>query len=59
MWVSKETNGPMYWQMRDLWNFVSAGLTTVITSDIHTRATTRLLTEWKEIWNDSEIGRYC
>jgi hypothetical protein len=36
-----------------------AGLTTVNTSDIHTRARTRLLTEWQERWNDSEIGRYC
>jgi hypothetical protein len=36
-----------------------AGLTTVNTSDIHTRARTRLLTEWQEIWNDSEMGRYC
>jgi hypothetical protein len=36
-----------------------AGLTTVNTSDIHTRARTRLLTEWQERWNDSEMGRYC
>jgi ribonuclease HI len=36
-----------------------SGLTTVNTSDIHTRARTRLLTEWQERWNDSEIGRYC
>jgi hypothetical protein len=28
-----------------------AGLTTVNTSDIHTRARTRLLTEWQESWN--------
>jgi hypothetical protein len=27
-------------------------------SDIHTRTQTRLLTEWQERWNDSEI-RYC
>jgi hypothetical protein len=36
-----------------------AGLTTVNTSDIHTRTRTRLLTEWQERWNDSEMGRYC
>jgi hypothetical protein len=36
-----------------------AGLTTVNTSDIHTRARTRLLTEWQERWNESEMGRYC
>jgi hypothetical protein len=36
-----------------------AGLTTVYTSDIHTCARTRLLTEWQERWNDSEMGRYC
>jgi hypothetical protein len=36
-----------------------AGLTTVNTSDIDTRARTRLLTEWQERWNDSEMGRYC
>jgi hypothetical protein len=36
-----------------------AGLTTLNTSDIHTRARTRLLTEWQERWNDSEMGRYC
>jgi hypothetical protein len=24
----------------------------------HTRARTRLLTEWQERWNDSEMGRY-
>jgi hypothetical protein len=36
-----------------------AGLTTVSTSDIHTRARTRLLTEWQERWNDSEMGRNC
>jgi hypothetical protein len=36
-----------------------AGLTTVNTSDIHTRVRTRLLTEWQERWNDSEMGRYC
>jgi hypothetical protein len=36
-----------------------AGLTTVNTSDIHTRARTRLLTEWQDRWNDSEISRYC
>jgi ribonuclease HI len=35
------------------------GLTTVNTSDIHTRARTRMLTEWQERWNDSEMGRYC
>jgi hypothetical protein len=35
-------------------------LTTVNTSDIHTRARTRLLlTEWQKGWNDSEMGRYC
>jgi hypothetical protein len=33
-----------------------AGLTTVNTSDIHTRANTRLLTEWQERWNDSKMG---
>jgi hypothetical protein len=33
-----------------------AGLTIVNTSDIHTRARTRLLTEWQESWNDSENG---
>jgi hypothetical protein len=27
--------------------------------DIHTRARTRLLTEWQERWNNSEMGRYC
>jgi hypothetical protein len=31
----------------------------VNTSDIHTCARTRLLTEWQERWNDSEMGRYC
>jgi hypothetical protein len=38
-----------------------AGLTTVNTSDIHTRAKTktRLLTEWQERWKDSEMSRYC
>jgi hypothetical protein len=36
-----------------------AGLTTVNTSDIQTRATTRLLAEWQERWNDSEMSRYC
>jgi hypothetical protein len=38
-----------------------AGLTTVNmnTSDIHTRARTKLLREWQERWNDSEMGRYC
>jgi hypothetical protein len=36
-----------------------AGLTTVNTSDIHVRARSRLLTEWQERWNDSEMGRYC
>jgi hypothetical protein len=36
-----------------------AGLTTVNTSDIQTRARTRLLPEWQERWNDSEMGRYC
>jgi hypothetical protein len=36
-----------------------AGLTTTNTSDIHTRATTRLRIEWQERWNDSEMGRYC
>jgi hypothetical protein len=36
-----------------------AGLTTVNTSDIQTRASTRLLTEWQERWNDSEMCRYC
>jgi hypothetical protein len=29
------------------------------TSDIHTRARTRLLTQWQKRWNDSEMGRYC
>jgi hypothetical protein len=36
-----------------------AGLTTVNKSDIHTCARTRLLTEWQERWNDSEMFRYC
>jgi hypothetical protein len=36
-----------------------AGLITVNTSDIHSRARTRMLTEWQERWNDSEMGRYC
>jgi hypothetical protein len=36
-----------------------AGLTTANTSDIHTHPRTRLLTEWQEIWNNSEMGRYC
>jgi hypothetical protein len=36
-----------------------AGLTTVNMSDIITRIRTRLLTEWQERWNDSEMGRYC
>jgi hypothetical protein len=36
-----------------------AGLTTVNTSDVHTRASTSLLTEWQERWNDSKMGRYC
>jgi hypothetical protein len=36
-----------------------AGLSTVNMSNIHTRARTRLLTEWQERWNDSEIGHYC
>jgi hypothetical protein len=36
-----------------------AGLTTVNTSDIHTRAKTTLLTEWQERWNDSKMGRCC
>jgi hypothetical protein len=36
-----------------------AGLTTLNTPDIHTRARTRLLTEWQERWNNSEMGRYC
>jgi hypothetical protein len=58
MWVSKETNGSMYWKMRDR-SQDQAGFTTVNTSDIHTRARTRLLTEWQERWNDSEMGRYC
>jgi hypothetical protein len=35
------------------------GLNTVNASDIHTRARTRLLTEWQERWNHSEMGRYC
>jgi hypothetical protein len=35
-----------------------AGLITVNTSDIHTRARTTPLTEWQERWNDSEMGRY-
>jgi hypothetical protein len=35
------------------------GLTTVNASDIHTRARARLLTEWQERWNDSEMGHYC
>jgi hypothetical protein len=30
----------------------------VNTSDIDNRARTRLLTEWQERWNDSEMGRY-
>jgi hypothetical protein len=34
-----------------------AGLTTVNTSDIHTRARITPLTEWQERWNDSEMGR--
>jgi hypothetical protein len=36
--------------------FQDPGLTTVNTSDIHTHARTRLLTEWQERWNDSEMG---
>jgi hypothetical protein len=36
-----------------------ARLTNVNTSDIHTHAKTRLLTEWQERWNDCEMGRYC
>jgi hypothetical protein len=32
-----------------------AGLTTVNTSDIQTRASTRLLAEWQERWNDSDL----
>jgi hypothetical protein len=36
-----------------------AGFTTVNASDIHTGARIRLLTEWQEKWNDSEMGRYC
>jgi hypothetical protein len=32
-----------------------AGLTT----DLYAHARTRLLTEWQEKWNDSEMGRYC
>jgi hypothetical protein len=36
-----------------------AGLNTANASDIHTRARTRLLTEWQERWNHSKIGRYC
>jgi hypothetical protein len=35
------------------------GLTTVNTSHIHTPARTRLLTDWKEGWNDGEMGWYC
>jgi hypothetical protein len=35
------------------------GLTTVNTSDIHTRARTRLLSKWQERWSDSEMGCYC
>jgi hypothetical protein len=35
-----------------------AGLTTIKTYDIHTRARTRMLREWQERWNDSEMGRY-
>jgi hypothetical protein len=35
------------------------GVTTVNTSDIHTCARTRLLTEWQERWNDSEMGQHC
>jgi hypothetical protein len=35
-----------------------AGLTTVNTSDIRNRARTRLLKEWQERWNDSEMGRH-
>jgi hypothetical protein len=36
-----------------------AGLTTVNASVIHTRARTKLLTEWQERWNESEMGHYC
>jgi hypothetical protein len=36
-----------------------AGLTTMSWSDIHTRASIRLLTEWQKRWNGSEMGRYC
>jgi hypothetical protein len=39
MWVFKETNGPMYWEMRDRSGTLfhdQAGLTTVRTSDTHT-----------------------
>jgi hypothetical protein len=36
-----------------------AGLSTMNASDINCRSRTRLLTEWQERWNDSEIGRYC
>jgi hypothetical protein len=36
-----------------------AGLTTVKTSYIHTRARTRLLTEWQERWNNREMSHYC
>jgi hypothetical protein len=36
-----------------------AGLTTVNSSDIHSRASTRLLTEWQVRWNDSDMDRYC
>jgi ribonuclease HI len=35
------------------------GLTTVNMSDIYTRVRTRLLTEWQERWNDSEMGLNC
>jgi hypothetical protein len=36
-----------------------AELPTVNASDIHTRARTRLLTEWQKRLSDSEMGRYC
>jgi hypothetical protein len=54
MLVSKETNGSMYWQMRDrsLELCFKTKLTTVNTSDIYTRARTRLLPECQEKWNE-------
>jgi hypothetical protein len=34
------------------------GMTTVNASDIHTRARTRLHTEWQGRWNGGEMSRY-